>query len=129
MTTFFLTAFWTPTFHTFFVICMVLGPKRGSKGTTLLRKNCSIFDRFPQSGQSEPRGGPRPPKKHQNGAPGHQNGPQVIPKFKFCANLGQPNTQSCTRSSWEPKSLHVPFGCVVSVTCWCKTRRRGFQGG
>ena len=45
-----------------------------------------IFGKFPQSGQSGPQGGPRPPKRHQNGARGYQNGAPRPPKFRFWAS-------------------------------------------
>ena len=61
----------------------ILVPKRCPKWTSNPRKNGSCFDNFPQSGPTGLQGWSRPPKRHQNGAPGHQNGPQVIPNSSF----------------------------------------------
>ena len=81
-------------FFEFFTTFEILVSKRCPNGTTLLRKNGSLFDSFPQSGPTGLQGWSRPPKRHQNGAPGHQNGPQVIPNSSFVVENGSRNERN-----------------------------------
>ena len=71
---FFLNCFPDATFYMFLSTLTENHAKRSPNGTSILRKNGVFFDSFPKSSPTGPQGGSRPPKRHRNGAPGHQNG-------------------------------------------------------
>ena len=85
MATFFLTAFWTPTFHDFFEIVLDFGPTRVSKSNPILRENGPHFRQIPPKWQ---KWAPRGPKASQKTPKWSPRVPKWSPKASQIEVLG-----------------------------------------
>ena len=120
MTTFFLTTFWTPTFHTFLEIFMDLDPKRVPKWSRILRRNGTHFRQIPPKW---PKWAPRGAKASKKTPKWSPRVPKWSPKASQIEVLGlktvvkkgrefRPFRRSTTHTTQHNESTHLALNTL-----------------